>query len=66
MTPEAKVIYEMEWAVETCRNWKSASVIELQEACRYVPGAVLLLTRRMALGFCTPNAQDQTRRKGKR
>jgi hypothetical protein len=37
----------MEWAVETCRNWKAASVIELQEACRYIPGAVLLLIRRM-------------------
>jgi hypothetical protein len=24
------------------------SAIELQEACRYVPGAVLLLVRRMA------------------
>jgi hypothetical protein len=55
MTLETKVICEMEWAVETCRNWKSASVIELREACRYVPGAVLLLIRRMALGFCTPN-----------
>jgi hypothetical protein len=58
MTPEKKVVCEIEWAAETCRNWKTASVIELQEACRYAPGAVVLLTRRMALGLCTPNDDE--------
>jgi hypothetical protein len=55
MTPETKAICEMERAAKTCRNWKSASVIELQEACRYVPGALLLLIRRMAMELGTPN-----------
>jgi hypothetical protein len=56
MSPETKAMCE---AVETCRNWETASVIELQEACKYFPGAVLLLIRRMALGFCTPNGKDE-------
>lgn len=64
MTPETKAICEMEWALETYRNWKMASVIELQEAYRYVPGAALLLIRRMALGFCTPNNSIRDNGKG--
>ena len=48
MNEETKAICEHELAVETCRNWKSASIVELSEACRHIEGAVLLLIRRMA------------------
>ena len=59
MSPETKAICEMERAVETCRNWKAASVIELQEACKCVPGAVVPLIRRMAMRLCTPKDEVQ-------
>ena len=52
MTAETKAACEMDRAVETCRNWKTSSVIELQDACEYLPGAILLLIQRMALSLC--------------
>lgn len=47
MSPESKAMYEREQAIAVCRNWEHASIGELSDACNYVPGAVLLLIRRM-------------------
>jgi hypothetical protein len=47
MNRESQAICEKEFAVETCRNWESASIADLSEACRHIEGAVLLLILRM-------------------